>query len=278
MGYIEVNDLVFEYPNGNRALDQINLEIDRGESVAIIGQNGAGKTTLVKMLNGLLKPSEGEVIIDHWNTKDYTTAKLAKKVGYVFQNPDDQIFHSNVYDEIAFAPKTAGIAEDLIEERVLEVARVSGLSEYLDDNPYDLPYSIRKFVAIASILALDSDVVVLDEPTAGQDKRGIQVIEKVINYLIDKNKSVITITHDMEFTVRNFDRIIVMAHKNKIAEGTPAEIFWKFDILADAKLMQPYTSRVAKEVGMEDKIINIEGFSNALKNEQLQIPESGEGK
>lgn len=265
MSYIEVTDLVFEYPNGHCALNGINLQINKGESVAIIGQNGAGKTTFVKMLNGLLKPTSGNVLIDDWNTKEYTTAKLAHKVGYVFQNPDDQIFHSNVFDEIAFAPRTAGLEEEAVEKKVLGVAAVSGLSEYLDDNPYDLPYSIRKFVAIAAVLALDPEVVILDEPTAGQDKKGMQIIEKIINYLIENDKSVITITHDMEFTVKNFNRIIVMANTKKIAEGTPSEIFWRFDILEQAMLMQPYVSRVAKEAGVLGNVIDIVQFSVAMQ-------------
>lgn len=268
MSYIEVSNLIFEYSNGHRAIDGINLKVDKGESIAIVGQNGAGKTTFVKMLNGLLKPSKGDVVVDGWNTKDYTTAKLARKVGYVFQNPDDQIFHSNVFDEIAFAPKTAGLDDKAVEEKVLEVAEVSGLSDYLDDNPYDLPYSIRKFIAIASILALDSEIVILDEPTAGQDKRGMEIIENIINYLVRNNKSVITITHDMEFTVKNFKRVVVMANKKKIDEGTPTDIFWKFNVLEQAMLMQPYVSRVAYETGTSGNILDIAGFSAEMKRKK----------
>lgn len=265
MSYIEVKNLVFDYPNGYRALDTIDLEVDKGESVAIIGQNGAGKTTFVKMLNGLLKPSSGDVVVDGWNTKEYSTAKLSQKVGYVFQNPDDQIFHSNVYDEIAFAPIQAGLDEEEVARRVYEVAEVAGLAELLDENPYDLPYSIRKFVAIASIMALESEVVILDEPTAGQDKQGMAIIKQIIEYLVAKNKSVITITHDMEFTVNNFARVIVMANKHKIAEGSPKEIFWNFPVLAEAMLMQPYISRIAEETHLPGNIVTIDEFVEQIK-------------
>ncbi|MCX2456021.1 energy-coupling factor ABC transporter ATP-binding protein [Lacticaseibacillus nasuensis] len=268
MKFIEVQGLSFDYPNGYRALNRINMTVDKGESVAIIGQNGAGKTTFVKMLNGLLKPSEGQVIVDGWNTTEHSTAELSHKVGYVFQNPDDQIFHSNVYDEIAFAPRTQKLEEDAVDQIVQQVATVCGLDRALDDNPYDLPYSVRKFVAIASVMALNPSMIILDEPTAGQDKRGMQIIENIINHLIDGGKSVITITHDMEFTVRNFKRVIVMAQTKKIAEGTPGEIFWNFDVLTQAKLMQPYVSRVARETGVNGQVTNISGFVDTFKQEQ----------
>lgn len=268
MNFIDVQGISFDYPNGYRALNNISLSVGKGESVAIIGQNGAGKTTFVKMLNGLLKPTKGKVLIDSWDTMDHTTAELSHKVGYVFQNPDDQIFHSNVYDEIAFAPRTQKLDESDVEEIVQQVAEICGLQTKLDDNPYDLPYSERKFVAIASVMALDADMIILDEPTAGQDKRGMQIIEEIIDYLTSNNKSVITITHDMEFTVRNFKRVIVMAQTEKIAEGTPGEIFWNFDVLGQAKLMQPYVSRVAHETGINNQVISIDGFVEAFINKQ----------
>lgn len=266
MTFVEVKKLSFEYDNGYRALDNISLSINSGESVAIVGQNGAGKTTFVKMLNGLLKPTEGTVLVDGWDTTEHTTAELSHKIGYVFQNPDDQIFHSSVFDEIAFAPRTMNKDEESVDQIVQEVAQVCGLSTRLDDNPYDLPYSVRKFVAIASVLTLNSQMIILDEPTAGQDKRGMQSIKNIIDYLIQNGKSVITITHDMEFTVQNFKRVVVMAQTKKIAEGSPEKIFWDLEILKRARLMQPYVSQVALEIGLENRVISIEDFVTAYSN------------
>lgn len=250
MSYIEIKNVSFSYDGITPVLENVNLSIGMGESVSIVGQNGAGKSTLAKMLNGLLKPTSGDILIDGKNTKKHTTAQLSEFVGYVFQNPDDQIFNDNVYDEIAFAPTKAGLDDNEVEDIVYEVAKVTGLSNKLDDNPYDLPYSIRKFVAIASILALQPQVVILDEPTAGQDKYGMEIIRDIINYLLEKGSSIVTITHDMEFTVANFNRTIVMANKKKIADASPKEIFWMPEILSEAQLKQPYVSRVARKSGL----------------------------
>src|SRR5699024_2521280 len=175
-----------------------------GESVAVIGQNGAGKTTTMKLLNGLFKPTQGDVIADNWNTKDYTTAQIAKKVGYVFQNPDEQIFHDDVYSEIAFGPKNLGLSEEEIESNVAHAIDLLHLTPYLEENPADLPFSIRKFITIASIVAMDSSIFILDEPTAVQDVISIQRLSAAIDKLRENVKTIITITHDLEYTEKNF--------------------------------------------------------------------------
>src|SRR5699024_577726 len=183
MSFVKIIDVDFKYENNKEnVFTGVNISIDRGESIAMIRQNGAGKTTIVKMLNGLLRPTKGNILIGDINTKEQTTAKLSKKVGYVFQNPDDQIFHDNVYDEMAFGPKKTQLDDEEVEDIVTEVAKICELNDSLEENPYDLPYSIRKFVATASILTMDSQVVILDEPTAGQDKNGMRIIKKIIAY------------------------------------------------------------------------------------------------
>ena len=150
MAYIQLNNVSYKYPEGFLAVDKLSMGIEQGESVAIIGQNGAGKTTTVKMMNGLLKPMEGDVTIGDMNTKNFTTAQVSRKVGYVFQNPDDQIFHSSVYDEIAFGPKKMNM-DPVKRERFINYSlKWTGLKEHRHENPYNLPLSIRKFVTIAS--------------------------------------------------------------------------------------------------------------------------------
>ena len=138
MGIIEFKDVSFQYPNGFSAVENVSFEINEGEAIAIIGQNGAGKTTTVKMINGLLKPTHGTVLIDGMDTKDYTTAQLSKIAGYVFQNPDDQIFHNNVEDEIRFGPKKQGLSEEEIVKKTEWAAKLCGLSEQMQENPYNL--------------------------------------------------------------------------------------------------------------------------------------------
>ena len=183
MSFVNINSVSFTYPDGTVAIDNISLSIEKGEKVAIVGQNGAGKTTAVKMMNGLLKPTSGDIVIDGWNTKDYTVAKMSRKVGYVFQNPMDQIFHNNVYDEIEFGPKKIGYSESERKKLIETALELTELSVFSKENPYNLPYSIRKFVTIASIIAMDTDVIIMDEPTAGQDLKGIKILNNLIKKL-----------------------------------------------------------------------------------------------
>ena len=242
MGIIEFKDVSFQYPNGFSAVENVSFEINEGEAIAIIGQNGAGKTTTVKMVNGLLKPTHGTVLIDGMDTKDYTTAQLSKIAGYVFQNPDDQIFHNNVEDEIRFGPKK------------------QGLSEQMQENPYNLPLSIRKFVSIASVLAMDDKILILDEPTAGQDLIGINRLENILTELKKENKTVVTITHDMEFAVNNFKKIFVMSHKNLLRVGNAKEIFSDDELLKDSMLKKTYIGDLCDRLNLNETAVTIEEF------------------
>ena len=270
MAYIRMKDVSFEYPGGFLAVDNINIEIEKGENVAIIGQNGAGKTTTVKMMNGLERPTKGDVLIGDMNTKNYSTAKVSRVVGYVFQNPDDQIFHSTVYSEVEFGPKMMKLSPQEITDRVDYALKITGLEKSRDTNPYDLPLSIRKFVTIAAIIAMDTEVVIFDEPTAGQDLEGNRRLAAILKTLNDKGKTVITISHDMDFVAANFERVIVMANKKVVTSGTPREIFWNFEALESAKLKQPYISRLCSELGIEGNIISMDEAVDAIKGRCLK--------
>ena len=253
-----LKDVSFSYPGGFLAVDHINMEIKAGENVAIVGQNGAGKTTTVKMMNGLLRPTEGQVLIGDMNTKDYTTAQISKVVGYVFQNPDDQIFHSTVESEVRFGPKMMKLPLEEEIRRVEEALKMTGMDRYKDENPYNLPLSTRKFVTIAAVIAMETDILIFDEPTAGQDIEGNKRLSDILKTLHEKGKTVITISHDMEFVADNFKKVIVMAKKKIVRSGTPKEIFWDYESLEKAMLKQPYVSRVCKALGIEGSVINIE--------------------
>lgn len=266
MSFIKVENITFSYPDGTVAVENVSFSISKGEKVAIVGQNGAGKTTMVKLINGLLKPTSGTVIVDSWNTKDYTTAKMSRKVGYVFQNPDDQIFHNTVISEVMFGPKKIGYPTEEMRKLVKRAILLSGLENYIDENPYNLPYSIRKFVTIAAVVSMGTEVIILDEPTAGQDLKGIKILNKLIDELHKEGKTIITITHDMEFVVNNFDRVIVMAHNNVIDDDDKRDIFWKKDILVESKLKQPYISSLANALHMDGKIL----FSNELVDKIIE--------
>lgn len=254
-----LKDVSFSYPGGFLAVDNINMEIKAGENVAIVGQNGAGKTTTVKMMNGLLKPTKGDVLVGDMNTKDYTTAQVSRVVGYVFQNPDDQIFHSTVEGEVRYGPKTMKLSMEEEDRRVKEALEITGMDVYKDENPLNLPLSMRKFVTIAAVIAMGTEILIFDEPTAGQDIEGNKRLSSILKQLHEQGKTVITISHDMEFVAANFDKVIVMAKKKVVRSGTPQEIFWDFESLEYAMLKQPYVSRVCKALGIEGNIIDIDG-------------------
>jgi len=252
---IEITNASYAYPNGYVAVEDISITIHEAERVAIVGQNGAGKTTAVKMMNGLNKPCKGDVVIDGVNTKDRTTASIARVVGYVFQNPDDQIFNNSVRAEIEYMPRYFKLPEKEIKKRLDHAVELSGVGDFLDINPYDLPYPIRKFVAIAAVIASEPKYIILDEPTAGQDKHGMEILANMINTLQEEGIAVLTITHDMEFAVNNFHRIVAMAHKNIIADGTAQEIFWNEAVVEDSRIKKPQIGELAKLLKLNGNIL-----------------------
>ena len=164
-------------------------------------------------MNGLHKPTEGDVFIDGINTKERTTAEIAKYVGYVFQNPDEQIFNPDVRSEVSYMPKHLKMEDEEVIRRIRWAMELTGVRQYQKINPLDMPYPIRKFVTIAAVIAMEPRYVILDEPTAGQDLKGIKILEKLLDELQQRGISVITITHDMEFVANNFERVIAMANK-----------------------------------------------------------------
>ena len=263
-----LKNVSFSYPGGFLAVDDINMEIKAGENVAIVGQNGAGKTTTVKMMNGLLRPTKGDVLIGNMNTKDYTTAQVSRVVGYVFQNPDDRIFHSTVESEVRFGPKMMKLEPEEENSRVEEALKITGMDKYKEENPYNLPLSTRKFVTIAAVIAMNTDVLIFDEPTAGQDMEGNKRLADILRILHKQGKTVITISHDMEFVSMNFDKVIVMAKKKIVRTGTPREIFWDMDALDKAMLKQPYVSRVCRALGIEGGVICIEDAINEIMSRE----------
>lgn len=269
MTTIEIRDAGFTYPDGTRALENLALTVAPGERMAIIGQNGAGKTTAVKLLNGLLKPTEGIVQIGDWKTTEKTTAQLSRIVGYVFQNPDDQIFHNEVIEEVRFGPKNMGFDEDKVEELTQWAIELCGIGDYAEENPYNLPYSMRKFVTIASVIAMDSDVIIMDEPTAGQDKVGLEILARLLDVLKDKGKTVITITHDMEFATAHFDRIVVMANRRIIADGQALDIFYRPDILEESMLKPPSVAQMAALLGFGSGVLHRSELVDLIKKRYL---------
>ena len=229
---IEITDLHFTYPTGVEALRGISLTIEAGEQVAIVGQNGAGKTTLVKHFNGLLQPTSGSVRSGIGTRRNIRWRNWRARVGYVFQNPDEQLFSKNVGTEVAFGPHNLGYSREQIEELVNDALAMTELSDKTETNPYDLSPTWRKMVALASIIAMDTPIVIFDEPTTGQDAVNIARIAHVIKDLRERGKTVITITHDIDFCAENFERVIAMSQGKVLLDGKANDVLGQEEILA----------------------------------------------
>jgi energy-coupling factor transport system ATP-binding protein len=261
---VQVEHVHFAYPRGVQALRGVSLTLQVGEVVGIIGENGAGKTTLVKHFNGLLKPDLGRVVVNGHDTRQHTAAATARWVGLAFQNPDDQLFQNSVRKEVALGPRNLGFDAARVDEQVRGALDLVGMREALDVHPYDLGLSGRKLVAIAAILAMDTPVVVLDEPTTGQDQVGVEVLVGVIRRLRALGKTVIAISHDMDFIAHNFPRVVVMAHGQILLDGHADEVFARPDVLAEAGVAPPLLTQLARRLGWDETPFTVESFVEAL--------------
>jgi energy-coupling factor transport system ATP-binding protein len=246
--FVVVSKLEYNYPDGTYALRGIDLEIFDGEFIALIGQNGSGKTTFSKCLNGLFKPTSGEVVVDGLDTKETSIAQMVRRVGYVFQNPDHQLFNNNCWDEIAYGPRNIQLPEDEVKRRVEDAARVVGLHKsYYSEHPFFLPKGLRQRVAIASILALQPRVIIVDEPTTGQDTK--QSLE-IMNFLHMLNEelghTVIIITHDMPIVASYTRRVIAMGQGVVLIDGPTADVFSQPEILAETFIEPPQITQLAQ--------------------------------
>lgn len=252
-----IEKLDFSYLADIPVLEDLNMKLDQ-RPTAIIGQNGAGKTTLVKLLKGLLKPVSGSIYFHGEDISDKTVAMLAGSVGYVFQNPDDQIFKYNVMDEILFGPLNIGMDPERAKKEAARALELTGLVGQEKENPYDLELYERKMTAIASVLAMDTDVLILDEPTIAQDWKGRQIIGSIIRSLSGRGKLVIAILHDMDFVAENFERVIIMAHGQVLADGTAKEVFAQEEVLKKARLQKPYVMQLSEALGYEKSYLTVE--------------------
>ena len=252
-----IEKLDFSYLADVPVLKNLNMKLDK-RPTAIIGQNGAGKTTLVKLLKGLLKPVSGSIYFHGEDISGKTVAMLAGNVGYVFQNPDDQIFKYNVMDEILFGPLNIGMDAERAKKEAERALKLTGLTGKEKENPYDLELYERKMTAIASVLAMDTDVLILDEPTIAQDWKGRQIIGGIIRSLSECGKLVIAILHDMDFVAENFERVIIMAHGRMLADGTAKEVFAQEEALKKARLQKPYVMQLCEALGYEKSYLTVE--------------------
>jgi energy-coupling factor transport system ATP-binding protein len=249
---LQAEGLVHVYGGETRALDGVDLAIRRGERVAIVGQNGSGKSTLVRHFNGLLRPTEGRVLVDGRDTEGQRVAHLAATVGLAFQDPDRQIFAGKVRNEVAFGPQNLGRRGAELEVAIDKALVATGLDKDAQTNPYDLGFSRRKLLALASILAMGTPIVILDEPTTGQDARGVERIHRIVAELSAAGRTVVAVSHDMRFVAEAFERVVVMRDGRIVLDGTPADVFAEaaWPTLASTFLAPPLAARIGARLGL----------------------------
>jgi energy-coupling factor transport system ATP-binding protein len=259
MTKIRVENLHFSYTPEEEILKGISLEFDN-KSTALIGQNGAGKTTFVKLLKGLIKPVLGEVYINSINTRESTAARLSKHIGLVFQNPNDQIFKNKVIEEVMFGPLNIGHTKEAAKCYAEEALREVGLYEKASQNPYDLNLSERKLVTIASIIAMNTDIIVFDEPTIAQDYIGKEKIKDIITRLSGQGKLVIAILHDMDFVAETFERTVVFSEGRVLLDGATRDVYTYAEKLKEASLEPPHVTQLCQSLGFQETFLTVEEF------------------
>ena len=253
---IEAKALTHTYSAGtpfeHKAIDNVDLEVMPGEFLGIIGHTGSGKSTLIQHLNGLLRPTDGQILLDGtdiWE-RPKEIRKVRFQVGLVFQYPEYQLFEETVYKDISFGPKNMGLEGEEIDCRVRRAAAFAGIDEeMLEKSPFELSGGQKRRVAIAGVIAMEPKVLILDEPTAGLDPRGREaILAQLRSYHKQKGNTVILVSHSMEEIARNVDRIVVMSHSHKLMDGTPEEVFCRAGELLQVGLDVPQVTKVAMEL------------------------------
>jgi energy-coupling factor transport system ATP-binding protein len=242
------------------ALNEINLTINRAEMVAIVGENGAGKTTLVRHMNGLLKPTKGDVSIDGENTRAKSTAQLSRKVGIAFQNPDHQLFSDTVENEITFALRNFGFPESVVKQRLEWALNFFNLEEYRKSSPLILSGGEKKRLSLACILAWNPDVIVLDEPTVGQDAIQKEKLAEIIRMLKSTGKTVIIVSHDVEFIWPLQPRLIIMSKGRIVADGAASDLMKDNALLDRARITQPQLLQLSEILRVKSQMPLIDVF------------------
>ncbi|MGB9940759.1 energy-coupling factor ABC transporter ATP-binding protein [Methanosarcina sp.] len=247
---LETRGLKYTYPDGTVAVQDLNIEIMKGKKIAFVGQNGSGKSTLFLLLNGTLKPNQGEILF-HGVPFKYDSKSLReirKSVGIVFQNSDDQIFAPTVFQDVAFGPANLGYSKERVDTCVLRALEQVGLSRFKDKPPHHLSGGQKKRVAIAGVMAMEPEVIILDEPLSNLDPVGADEIMDLINEFNHFGSTIIISTHDVDLAYRWSDYVFLLSNSKIIGQGTPAEVFKESELLKKAGLRQPTTLEIYHEI------------------------------
>ena len=271
---ITLEAVSFAYPTGTLALEDVDLDIEAGQFLAIMGENGAGKTTLAKQLNGLLKPTRGRVTVDDQDTRKISVASLARKVGLVFQNPDHLLFSETVKDEVAFALKNFGYPPEVVEKQVARTLEAMDLTSYADTSPFLLSGGERKRVAIASILVWEPDYLVLDEPTIGQDYQQKERLRNFIVQLYSQGKTVVMISHDVEFVAEAGPEVVLMSKGRIVGRGPADEVLSNDRLVEEASLVKPQMARLFAKLsrhGLPRDVVEVHRAKMLLEEKLSQV-------
>lgn len=260
---LSTENLSFTYPDGTQALKNINIEIEKGEKVAIIGPNGAGKSTLFSHFNGLTEPTSGCVKIEDKpiSFEKDELLKVRQKVGIVFQDPNDQLFAPTVKEDIAFGPMNLGLSYDEVEKRVEDALKMVGMENYEDKTPHHLSGGQKKRIAIAGIIAMKPELMILDEPTAGLDPDGVEKVLNIMNQLNEEGMTLIISSHDIDMISKYADKIFVLYNGEIIESGNKNKIFSDMELLKKAHLRTPITTEILYNLKESGLNVNTEKIS-----------------
>lgn len=260
---ISVERVSFAYDAADPVLRDVSLTVRPGEFLALVGRNGSGKTTLAKHLNGLLKPSTGRVLVGETDTQSVAVGELARQVGYVFQNPDHQLFLPTVRQEIAYGPARLGLTDRMLDERIAETLERFGLADMQERHPAVLGRGFRRLTALAAIYAMRPRVFVLDEPTGGLDRRFAGRLMDLLGGLAADGHAVVLITHDMRLVADYTQRVLLLRDGQIVADDAPAALFDQPELLLTSGVQPPHIARLAEALrphGMPDGICTVDGF------------------
>ena len=269
MNAIDIQNISFSYPNGFNALRNINLSIKKGEFVGIIGQNGAGKSTLLKNLTGLLKPTQGKILIAGTDTREISVGRLATKIGFVLQNPDRQLFADTVEEEIAFGPQNLGLSEEEVQNRVEMALEKAGITKYRKSYPPSLAAGERAKVIIASVIAMKPDIIILDEPTTGQDNKGCFQIMDIAKEFNEAGHTVVVVTHHMALVAEYATRTIVFCKGEVLMDASTEDVFGQPERIKESYITPPQISQIGNEMREElgikkSTVLRVEELSNYI--------------
>jgi len=245
---LKIENVSYTYPTGATALENVSFEIREQEFVAIIGQNGAGKSTLLKNITGLLTPTEGNVYINGQNTRDMSVAAISKQVGFVLQNPDRQLFANTVFDEVAFSLRNAKVAEAEIKQRVMQTLESVDLADKSEEFPPALSKGDRAKVVVASVIVMNTGIIILDEPTSGQDYKGCYQIMNIAKRLNAEGRTIIFVTHHMPLVTEFSERTLVMTRKHVFLDGPSHDVFQHEQELATTNIRPPQITQFGEKL------------------------------